>query len=429
MKRSIWHILLVLFSIGVHSQKLVPIDEGWAANTINTVVFRKNSIVSFKNIQYASYYDSSGHVVLAKRIHGSTNWEIKQTKFTGNIRDAHNSISIMTDGEGYLHLSWDHHGNRLHYTKSAIPGSLELMDEQPMIGKDETKVTYPEFYKLPDGDLLFLYRDGASGNGNLVLNRYYTKTKKWTRINSNLVDGEGKRNAYWQACVDNRGAFHISWVWRESPDVASNHDLCYAKSVDGGKTWMKSNGKMYTLPINAANAEYITNIPQGSELINSTSMSSDENGQPYIVTYWRPTNTKVPQFHLVHFGNNKWNVVQVSDRKTSFSLSGAGTKKIPVSRPQVTVDGKNVFMIFRDQERGDKVSIAYCKNNSSSRWTTIDLTDQSTGQWEPSFDTELWRSKKLLHIFVQRTAQGDGEKIESLGPQMVNILEWTPVIK
>jgi hypothetical protein len=429
MKRSILILLAVLFCTCIHSQKLVPIDEGWAGNTINTVVFRKNSVVSFKNIQYASYYDSSGHVVLAKRIHGSTNWEIKQTKFTGNIRDAHNSISIMTDGEGYLHLSWDHHGNRLHYTRNVRPGSLELMDEQPMTGKDETKVTYPEFYKLPNGDLLFLYRDGASGNGNLVLNRYHTKTKKWQRINSNLLDGEGKRNAYWQACVDNKGAFHISWVWRESPDVASNHDLCYAKSIDGGNTWMQSNKKLYMLPINAANAEYVIRIPQASELINSTSMGTDEDGRPYIVSYWRPANTKVPQFHLVHFDNNKWNVVQVSQRITPFSLSGAGTKKIPISRPQVAVNGKNVFMIFRDQERSDKVSIAYCKDISTGTWTTIDLTDQSTGQWEPSFDTELWRNKKLLNIFVQRTGQGDGEKIENLRPQMVNILEWGPMIK
>jgi hypothetical protein len=33
------------------------------------------------------------------------------------------------------------------------------------------RVTYPEFHALPGGDLLFLYRDGGSGGGNLAMNR------------------------------------------------------------------------------------------------------------------------------------------------------------------------------------------------------------------------------------------------------------------
>ena len=427
---TILKCLGVLFGIlpGIVSlaQKLIPVSEGWSGTTINTVVFRKNSVVSYKDLQYTSFYDSSGHVILAKRSHGSDQWEIKRTKLTGNIRDAHNSISIMVDGEGYLHISWDHHNNPLHYTKSIQPGSLELEESQAMTGANEAKVTYPEFYKLANGDLIFLYRDGSSGNGNLIMNRYHLQTKKWERINSNLIDGEGERNAYWQACVDDRGAFHISWVWRETPDVSSNHDLCYARSDDGGKSWVQSSGKKYQMPINAANAEYVSKIPQASELINATSMSTDEKGFPYIVSYWRPANTKVPQYHLVYFDGKKWNVQQVSDRKTPFSLSGAGTKKIPVSRPQVAVNGKDIFIVFRDTERGDKVSAFVSGNIKQNSWKTIDLTTEPVGQSEPSFDTELWRTKKQLHLFVQRTGQGDGEKVEDMKPQMVNILEWTP---
>lgn len=423
-------ILLIVIFIHheVEAQTLIPIGEGWAGNTVNTVIFRKNSVVSYKDIQYAAYYDSSGHVVLAKR-YLNNDWEIKQTTLTGNIRDAHNSISIMTDGEGYLHISWDHHGHPLHYTRTIRPGSLELMEAQIMTGMNEMKVTYPEFYRLPNGDILFLYRDGGSGNGNLVLNRYDCRLKKWDRINNNLLDGEGKRNAYWQAFVDIKGTFHISWVWRESPDVASNHDMCYAKSNDGGNTWKRSDGKVYTLPINAVNAEYIHVIPQENELINSTSMTADEKGRPFIATYWRPAGTKVPQYHLVYFYGNKWNALQVSNRKMEFSLSGAGTKKIPISRPQVLVDDDKVLIVFRDRERNDKVSVLFCNDINAPSWNTIDLANHSVGQWEPSFDTELWKNKKELHLFVQRSGQGDGEKIEEIPPQMVNILEWKPVLK
>ena len=114
---------------------------------------------------------------------------------------------------------------------------------------------------MPSGDLLFFYRDGASGQGNLVINRYNLPAQKWERVHDILIDGQGQRNAYWQATLDNKGTNHLSWVWRESTDVASNHDLAYAKSDDGGKTWQKSTGELYNLPITAANAEYAAQIP------------------------------------------------------------------------------------------------------------------------------------------------------------------------
>jgi hypothetical protein len=140
-------------------------------------------------------------MVLAKRKSGAANWEIKRTPYKGKAVDAHNAISIMADGDGYLHVAWDHHGNPLRYAKSTHPKSLELTEIKSMTGLKEDHVTYPEFYKLPDGNLLFFYRSGSSGNGDLVMNAYDSKSEKWNQIQSNLIDGQGQRNAYWQACV------------------------------------------------------------------------------------------------------------------------------------------------------------------------------------------------------------------------------------
>ena len=94
-----------------------------------------------------------------------------------------------------------------------------------MTGVDEGDVTYPEFYPLTDGDLLFVYRSGSSGRGNLVMNRYSLKDHKWARVQDVLIDGEDKRNAYWQLYVDEKGTIHLSWVWRETWQVETNHDL------------------------------------------------------------------------------------------------------------------------------------------------------------------------------------------------------------
>ena len=144
----------------IFGQQLVPVAEGWSGTTVNTVVFRKNSIVSHNSLQYIAFYDSIGTVVLGKREHGNRNWEIKRTSLTGNVRDAHNSISIMVDGDGYLHIAWDHHNNALRYAKSISPGSLILSEKITMINKNEESVSYTEFFKLSNTKLLFFYRDG-----------------------------------------------------------------------------------------------------------------------------------------------------------------------------------------------------------------------------------------------------------------------------
>ncbi|WP_350340112.1 BNR repeat-containing protein [Paraflavitalea speifideaquila] len=225
------------------------VADGWANNSVNVVVFRKNSLVTHNNWQYTAFYDQDRYVVLGKRKQGSSQWTLSKTAYQGNAADAHNTISLMIDGDGYLHLAWDHHNHPLRYCRSITPGSLELTAKMPMTGEAEEKVAYTEFYKLPDGDLLFLYRNGQSGQGNLVINRYDRRTRQWTSLHNNLIDGEGQRNAYWQACVDTKGVIHLSWVWRESPDVASNHDLAYARSTDGGITWEKLSGENTGCPL------------------------------------------------------------------------------------------------------------------------------------------------------------------------------------
>jgi len=412
------------------SVKITTAGNGWAANSVNTVVFRHNSLTTFKNTQYIAYYDSAQRLVIGKRTIGSDKWTIQPTQYTGKATDAHNTISIITDGDGYLHISWDHHNNELRYARSVAPGSLQLTDKLPMTGKKENKVTYPEFYRLPNGNLLFLYRDGGSGNGDLMLNYYDRKTKQWTQLQDGWINGEGRRNAYWQMTIDKAGVLHLSWVWRESPDVASNHDMCYAKSNDGGRTWQKSTGEKYTLPITAATAEYACRIPQKSELINSTTMGTDDAGHPYIATYWRAAESTIPQYRLIYNDGRKWIAQQISDRKTAFSLSGGGTKRIPISRPRILIANKNGkvqgVLIYRDTEQGDKISAAICSDITKGKWQVKNLTETSVGLWEPSYDTELWKSSKVLHLFVERVEQGDSETTKDIAPQPVQVLEWKP---
>lgn len=414
--------------------RLIPVGLGYSNTSVNATIFRRNSIVSHNGWQFVAYYDTDGYVSIARRKLVDKTFVVTRTQYKGNVTDAHNIISIGIDGDGYLHVAFDHHNNKLHYAKSIEPYSTILSDEQSMTGIDEEKVTYPEFYTMANGDLVFVYRSGKSGQGNLVMNRYNHTTHTWTRLHDNLIDGQGKRNAYWQMCVDPNGVIHLSWVWRETWLVETNHDMCYAASSDGGQTWHRSNGEKYELPINIDNAEYVARIPQNSELINQTSIAADNHSRPYIASYWKAANDLAPQYKVIYKQQGEWTVQNASHRTKDFSLSGGGTKMIPMSRPQIAVmsygNGEyneeiGVALVYRDAESGSKVTIAYNVDmlNNPSKWGYLQPIDNTVDAWEPSYDTNLWNTENKFHIFVQRVSQGDGEKVVSTEPQMIYILE------
>jgi len=440
MKRILQSLLLASLTLTILSCSLplrqgrevssITVGMGYSQTSVNATVFRNSSVATLGNTQYVGYYDSLGYVCLGKRELSDTLFTVSRTQYQGNVKDAHNVISLMPDGEGTLHVSFDHHGHPLHYARSIAPSSLQLGDMEPMISPsidsltaDERDVTYPEFYRLPSGNLLFAFRSGISGRGNLVLNLYNMKERAWSRLQDILIDGEQQRNAYWQLYVDAAGTIHVSWVWRETWMVETNHDLCYACSHDEGKTWQRSDGTPYTLPITAANAEYAWRIPQQSELINQTSMSTDAQGHPYIATYWRSEGDSIPQYRIVWHDGNTWQQQQVSHRHTPFSLAGGGTKMIPIARPRIAIDRQEAWYIVRDVERQSRVSLYHTHDLRQGRWTLTDLTDYSVDAWEPSFDTELWKSQHRLHLFVQCVHQGDGEQRVTAGPTPISILK------
>lgn len=415
-------LFLGIFTL--HAQKLIKAGVGYSSTSVNTAIFRTNSVTSKGNMQFIAYYDKDGYLTMGKRHLKDDQFEILRSPYKGKCEDAHNVISIGIDGKGYLHVAFNHHNAPLQYCKSVEAYSLQLDTLQSMVGDDERKVTYPEFYTLKNGDLLFAYRSGKSGQGNLVLNRYNVQKGQWKRLQDVLIDGEGERNAYWQLCVDRKGGIHISWVWRETSAVETNHDLCYACSKDGGITWQKSTGQQYSLPINVRNAEYAFRIPQKSELINQTCMVADKKGNPFIAAYWKEAGDVCPQYRLIFKDKGNWQMMKVGNRSTDFTLSGRGTKMIPMSRPRIAIDArKSIYYIYRDAERNNRVSLAYLDNLSKGGWDIRDLTDFSVDAWEPSYDTNLWNKQELLHIYVQCTSQGDGEKVKKSMPQPVYVLE------
>lgn len=414
--------------------RLLPIiPHAYAGSSINVGANTRSSLFTQGTTQFAAFYDADEFLVLAKRTLGADTWETRRTDFRADVADAHNFVSIAIDGDGFLHVAWDHHNNPLNYARSVAPLSLELGPKMPMTGEREQRVTYPQFHRLPDGDLLFLYRDGESGNGSLVLKRYDTAARKWSVVQSNLIDGEGERSPYWDLTVDRAGTLHLGWVWRDSPDVATNHDLAYARSADGGVTWTQSDGTPLALPITAATAEYAQRIPTHRNLMNPPSIAADARGRPYLCTYWSPQDNAPPQFQIVQRVDSGWRVVPGPVSETPFTLAGTGTKHPPISRAALLVDNtwnrRGVYLIYRDDAREQRILLASQIDFGTGPWETRELHAAQVGAWEPSFDPVLWDRFSQAHLLVQRAAQRDGDdkRPADVEPSTIADLLWTPL--
>ncbi len=414
--------------------RVLPVfDEAFAGSSVNMLADQHNTLFTHNRVQYAAFYAGDGALMLAKRELGSDRWTTTRTRFWGKVKDAHNTVSLIVDGDGYLHVAWSHHATPLNYCRSIKPGGLELGKRQRMTGKQESLVTYPSFYRLPDGDLLFFYRDGRSGQGNIVLNRYSTRKRSWRQVHANLVDGEGARSAYWSAALDAKGVLHLAWNWRETPDVATNHDLCYARSADGGETWTKSDGATLTVPITAATAEYAARIPERSNLMNPPAIATDPDGAAYITSYWSVAGSQNPQFRLVRLVGGAWSVSQITSRTSPFTLEGSATKRPPISRGVFFTHKpwrkpQPAFLVYRDDERGGRATLVSCADLAQPDWRTRDLTAASLGAWEPSLDPAQWERMRQLHLLVQTVEQRDGDdsRASATPPTPIASLIWSP---
>lgn len=402
-------------------------DAGWSGSSVNAAIFRRDPLVTHGDVQYVGFYDQGGDVVLGHRKLGDTQFRLEPTRFEGNVEDGHNVISLGVDGEGVLHIAWDHHRDALNYARGVSPGTLSLGQPESMIGRDEDEVTYPEFHALPDGDLLFLYRDGGSGRGNLVVNRYRVQSRQWERVSYGLLDGEKQRNAYWQFHVARNGTWHLSWTWRESADVATNHDLYYMRSRDDGVSWESTSGAVIETPVREGGGELVRRIPMNSNLINQTSIWAGDDDVPYIATYFRRTPHHVTQIEVLYPKGGQWISKPVTDRTDDFELSGGGTRSLPLSRPRIlgresVGGGSRLYVLYRDEAFGNRIVVA-SRSADEASWKRQALPGESLDRWEPALDSRLWQRDRRLHLFVQRVHQRDGDAPVVRDATPIHVLE------
>jgi hypothetical protein len=313
------------------------------------------ALVTRSDQQFVAFYDADRNMTVASRKLDSQSWQIARL---GTVLgwDSHNYVTMAIDDGGFLHVAGNMHAVPLIYfrTQRALdPSSFQRVTS--MVGTNEQSCTYPQFFRGPSGDLIFMYRDGVSGNGNLIIDTYDLPNRAWKRLlDTPLTDGQGLRNAYPVGPIKGPdGLFHLVWTWRETPNAETNHDLSYARSRDLVH-WENAAGQALALPITLASSDIVDPVLQNGGMINNnTKVGFDAQMRP-VVGYHKFDENGNTQIYNARFENGKWTPHKTSDWTYRWNFSGAGTLvfEIELDGVQVDADGSLTQAWYHKQYGG-----------------------------------------------------------------------------
>lgn len=346
-------LLLALFACSKKTSESVTIDE--TANTESIVQSLKIDSVwaghpvgfclyTHKNRQYIAYYNANRNMVVGQRNLNENEFQLhkmpattrKECAGTSTVVgwDSHNFLTLGIDKEGFIHASGNVHCHPLTYFRSTKANDISTLEQVfEMVGTEEKRTTYPHFMLTKEGELLYHYRDGGSGNGNEIYNIYNCDTKSWQRmLDVPLTDGQGLMNAYQtQPKVMKDGWYHMYWVWRDTPDCSTNHDLSYMKSPDL-KNWYDAFGNQIQVPATLHQKTLIVDpIPPKGGIINlAAKLVLDEKNKP-VFAYHKYDSVGNLQFYVAQIKNDKWMYKQVTKWDYRWVFEGNGSINVEVS--------------------------------------------------------------------------------------------------
>jgi len=347
-------LAILLLCPQVYSAVAIDIAPVWAGHPVDFALLTDPD----HDIQYVAFYDAQRHLTVASRSLKSSTWKMfvlpsktDHPSAQGATQpstilgwDSHNSIAIALDSNNELHLAGNMHASPLLYCRASVAGVVTSMQEiDRMVGDRESSATYPRFFPGPSGELIFAYRDGRSGNGADVYDQYDAKLRAWSRlIDQPLLDGRGKMNAYSTGPIKGPdGYYHLAWVWRNSPDCSSCHDVSYARSRDL-LHWESSAGQPISLPITIDNGDVVDAVPPRGGAINTNVLIGFDAQNHVLIAYTKYDSAGNSQLYLARRDAGQWKISQLSrwDYRWNFAGNGTIVFEITFTPPRALPDGR-----------------------------------------------------------------------------------------
>jgi putative BNR repeat neuraminidase len=385
----------------------------------NAVAFGRSNLVQRNGFQYCVWWNAGRRPVIGKRSLGSSTWTTFELgRISGNPlnsplpNDGHNNLVVALDSEGYLHVSGNMHGvpdrdEPLRYIRSAQPEDITSWVSGIMVGSDENKITYPQFVKAPNGDLLFIYRNGTSISGDTYLNRYNVASKTWSRV-TKLLEGSSfnpAENGYLdQAMVSDDGRIGLFMVWRAGSNFLSTHDISYIQSRDNGGTWESITGEALQLPILpprttggvGSRSPVAFPVPQnaGWGLINQCGAVFDAAGNPHTARWLYDLPDKsVYRLHHFSWNGSAW-VDEVVETLNGMPVSSVGT--IAIARPALVRNKRGkVAVLWRNNIQDPSSLWVSDVSPNGPRFSRFEMVTVDLGGYEPNLDYDSMLEDKF----------------------------------
>jgi hypothetical protein len=292
-------------------------------NTANVASYQQDGIFTYKGWQYTGFYRADRTAVISRRKLPNGSWQSIELDYKLFSDDSHNTVAMaVTPSDGRIHLAFPTHADQIRYTRS-VPGIADKPSQADwssrsfertrgfLPGAPDAPVsfTYPQF-EMVHGRMLLTYRDGSSNNGRQALLRYDDNADgTWTFL-GRFTSSTGTYTSPFGTSTSRYGYLHgfnanpvtgdleISFSWREQgsawchPAGLGNHDLGYARSPDGGFTWLNNDGlQIGTTALGAGNdrisvtdPHVVVPIPINTGLINQETQAFDREGRLHVMT-------------------------------------------------------------------------------------------------------------------------------------------------
>ena len=382
-------------------------------------------LVTHGDQQFVAFYDAERKMTVASRHLDGDAWTFAQPQgvYLENRKrlsstlswDSHNSLIMAIDDSGHIHLCGNMHVDPLIYFRTTRPldiTSFERVDR--MVGKNEDRCTYPVFMRGPKNELIFRYRDGRSGNGVDYYNTYDAAARTWRRlVDKPILDGMDRMNAY--ARMPEKGPdgwFHMVWMWRDTPDCATNHDLSYARSKDLVH-WETGDGSPLSLPITIESGAIVDPVPPGGGMINMTqSLGFDHKNRP-VISYHKHDENGYTQAYCARLEDGAWKIYKVSDWTYRWEFSGGGSVGA-----EIRLGGVNV-----ESDGGLSLSYWHVKEGRGI-WKLHPETLQIVGAYPPKSNDLPDELEKVESDYPSMQVRTMWARGKGLNPKVRHVLRW-----
>jgi hypothetical protein len=238
--------------------------------------------------------------------------------------DAHRNPTLLIDEDGFLYVFYGAHGHPTKVLRSRRPHDISVWDQRADIS--DPKTSYPEPFQLLPGELFVSYRQNPGWRC------------RWS--SDGAVSWQGsmdvvafERCAIYAMSIADTGTYprtvHLVWSRlgggteeeiRTKHLWARRYHLYYARSEDGGRTWQRSDGTPYALPITEDSAEKLYDCEQRGVWLKDIQV--DAAGRPYVLFLDGNPFTYVSQWKLAGFVGGKWQFSDITESDHMYDDGG-----------------------------------------------------------------------------------------------------------